>query len=191
MAAASFAPPALARVRDASRGARSPLRPLAPLRATAGDEKSQLAELRRQVQLANMNPSQENVLGAILDLAGQEFGLAGVKFSEIMDKVGECYLFDPTAAYVSGKGSPEETVNPPGTNSGSLKTYYFAYLHGLDEVSTLRLFCEHYKDVLDTPEGTSHANIRAFMKHGWEGIEFKGTALRLRDGNDAGLVDQI
>ena len=46
---------------------------------------------------------------------------------------------------------------------GSLKTYYFAHLHGLDEASTLRLFCEHYKDVLDTPDGDSHANIRAFL----------------------------
>ena len=32
-----------------------------------------------------------------------------------------------------------------GTNSGSLKTYYFAHLHGLDEASALRLFCEHYQ----------------------------------------------
>lgn len=36
-----------------------------------------------------------------------------------------------------------------GTNSGSLKTYYFAHLHGLDEASALNLFCEHYKVGLD------------------------------------------
>jgi hypothetical protein len=164
---------------------------LAPPRASASDEKAQLAEMRRQVQLANMNPSQENVVGAILELAAQEFGLAGVKFSEIMDKVGECYVFDPSASYVSGKGTPVETENGPGVNMGSLKTYYFAHLHGLDEASTLRLFCEHYKDVLDTPDGDSHANIRAFMVNGWDGIEFEGVALRLRDGDDAESVDQI
>ena len=164
---------------------------LAPPRASASDEKAQLAEMRRQVQLANMNPSQENVLGAILELSGQEFGLAGVKFSEIMDKVGECYVFDPSASYVSGKGTEKETENGPGVNMGSLKTYYFAHLHGLDEASTLRLFCEHYKDVLDTPDGDSHANIRAFMVNGWDGIEFEGVALRLRDGDDAESVDQI
>ena len=50
-----------------------------------------------------------------------------------------------------------------GETVGSLKTYYFAHLHGLDEASTLRLFCEHCKDVLDTPDGDSHANIRAFL----------------------------
>jgi|TARA_B110001469_G_C9518440_1_gene258109 hypothetical protein len=163
-----------------------------PIRVSASDEKQQLAEMRAQVQLTNMNPSQENVLGAILELSGQEFGLTGVKFTEIMDKVGECYQFDPSASYKSGVGTKDrETANPPGQNAGSLKTYYFAHLHGLDEPSTLRLFCEHYKDVLDNPDGTSHANIRAFMENGWDGIEFTGVALRLRDGDDAGLIDSI
>ena len=100
--------------------------------------------MRAAVQLANMNPSQENVISAILDLAKQEFGLAGVKFSEVMDKVGECYAFTP-CQYVSGKGTALETVNPAGTNSGSLKTYYFAHLHGLDEASTLRENPDEYR----------------------------------------------
>ncbi len=154
-------------------------------------QKEELAEMRAAVQLANMNPSQENVISAILDLAKQEFGLAGVKFSEVMDKVGECYAFTP-CQYVSGEGTALETVNPAGTNSGSLKTYYFAHLHGLDEASTLRLFCEHYKDVLDTPDGDSHANIRAFMLNGWEGIDFEGgECLKLRDGTETDEANQI
>ena len=74
-------------------------------------QKEELAEMRAAVQLANMNPSQENVISAILDLAKQEFGLAGVKFNEVMDKVGECYAFTP-CQYVSGKGTALETVNP-------------------------------------------------------------------------------
>jgi|TARA_B110000977_G_scaffold142834_1_gene181408 hypothetical protein len=164
---------------------------LPPVRSAAKDQKAELAEMRAAVQLANMNPSQENVLGSILELSTQEFGLTGVKFTEIMDKVGECYVFDPTAEYSSGVGTDLRTDNPPGTNIGSLKTYYFAHLHGLDEASTLRLFCEHYKDVLDTPDGDSHLNIRAFMENGWDGIEFKGTALRLRGDDDAGEIDQI
>ena len=132
MAASTLATPVFAAraTRASRRVAKRSL--LAPPRASASDEKAQLAEMRRQVQLANMNPSQENVVGAILELAGQEFGLAGVKFSEIMDKVGECYVFDPSASYVSGKGTPLETENGPGVNMGSLKTYYFAHLHGLD-----------------------------------------------------------
>ena len=80
----------------------------------------------------------------------------------------------------------------PTVNVGSLKTYYFAHLHGLDEASTLRLFCEHYQDVLATPDGESHANIRAFMGNGWAGIAFDGEALRLRDGSEEDAdVDQV
>lgn len=173
-----------------SRAANAPT----PRRATiarAKSQKEELAEMRSAVQLANMNPSQENVISAIIDLSKQEFGLAGLKFNEIMDKVGECYAFTP-AQYVSGKGTDLETVNPAGTNSGSLKTYYFAHLHGLDEASTLRLFCEHYKDVLNTPDGDSHANIRAFMLNGWEGIDFgDGQCLKLRDGTEVDESNQV
>ena len=127
---------------------------------------------------------------AILELANQEFGLTGVKFTEVMDKVNECYAFTP-CQYTSGVGTPQETVNPAGTNSGSLKTYFFAHLHGLDEAATLRLFCEHYKDVLDTPDGDSHANIRAFMVNGWDGIAFEGEPLKLRDGTELDDVDSV
>mmetsp|Transcript_19456 Transcript_19456/g.31496 ORF Transcript_19456/g.31496 Transcript_19456/m.31496 type:complete len:109 (+) Transcript_19456:455-781(+) len=100
-----------------------------------------------------------------------------------MGKVNECYVFPPSQ-YTSGVGTALETVNPAGTNSGSLKAYYFAHLHGLDEASALRLFCEHYKDVVETPDGSSHGNIRAFMGNGWEGITFEGVPLKLRDGTE-------
>ena len=160
------------------------------VRAAADDQKRELAAMRAQVQMAAMNPSQENVISALLDLANQEFGLTGVKFTEVMDKVNECYAFTP-CQYTSGVGIPQETVNPAGTNSGSLKTYYFAHLHGLDEAATLRLFCEHYKDVLDTPDGDSHANIRAFMVNGWDGIKFEGEPLKLRDGTEVDDVDSV
>ena len=115
-----------------SRAANAPKQPRRATIARAKSQKEELAEMRSAVQLANMNPSQENVISAIIYLSKQEFGLAGLKFNEIMDKVGECYAFTP-AQYVSGKGTDLETVNPAGTNSGSLKTYYFAHLHGLDE----------------------------------------------------------
>jgi HopJ type III effector protein len=32
-------------------------------------------------------------------------------------------------------------------------------------------------DVLENPEATNHQNIRNFMKTGWAGISFEGTAL--------------
>eukprot|EP00227_Mantoniella_beaufortii_P020058 CAMPEP_0197600154 /NCGR_PEP_ID=MMETSP1326-20131121/32742_1 /TAXON_ID=1155430 /ORGANISM="Genus nov. species nov., Strain RCC2288" /LENGTH=202 /DNA_ID=CAMNT_0043167215 /DNA_START=39 /DNA_END=647 /DNA_ORIENTATION=+ len=153
-------------------------------------QKQQMAQMRREVQLRSMEPSVANVLNTVIELAGQEFGLAGVKFNEVMDKVNECYVFTP-CAYTSGAGTPEEVVNAAGVNSGSLKTYYFAHLHGLDEASTLRLFCEHYSDTVADPGGTSHGNIRSFMKHGWEGIAFTGEPLRLRDGSEPSQIDSI
>jgi hypothetical protein len=57
-------------------------------------------------------------------------------------------------------------------------------LHGLSEEETLRLFCEHYQNVLDTPDGDSHANIRSFLLNGWEGIDMASSPLRLKDRLD-------
>ena len=46
--------------------------------------------------------------------------------------------------------------------------------------------------MLATPDGDSHANIRAFMGNGWAGIAFDGEALRLRDGSEEDAdVDQV
>lgn len=44
----------------------------------------------------------------------------------------------------------------------------------------MRLFCEHYQNVLDTPDGDSHANIRSFLLNGWEGIDMASSPLRLK-----------
>lgn len=63
-------------------------------------------------------------------------------------------------------------------------------LHGLSEIETMRLFCEHYQNVLDTPEGDSHANIRCFMLNGWEGIDMGPTSpLKLKDRLDANPLE--
>ena len=72
--------------------------------SSASEQKRELAAMRAEVQLRSMNPSQENVVSAILDLSKQEFGLHGVKFAEIMDKVNECYVFTP-CQYTSGAGT--------------------------------------------------------------------------------------
>ena len=43
----------------------------------------------------------------------------------------------------------------------------------LEESTTLNLFGDYYrKDVLEHPDATDHANIRAFMKVGWDGVKF-------------------
>jgi HopJ type III effector protein. len=41
----------------------------------------------------------------------------------------------------------------------------------------LALFGEFYRDVLATPEGDDHQNIRNFMKTGWAGVQFNTTPL--------------
>jgi len=132
-----------------------------------------------RVAAVSADPGAKAIVETLCELAEQEFGLTGVKFNEVMGKMDECYDFAPTF-YASGKGTDGETKNEAGTNNGSCKTFYFAKMHGLSEGAALRLFCEHYQDVLDTPEGDSHANIRAFMKNGYAGLEFGGEALTPR-----------
>ena len=68
-------------------------------------------------------------------------------------------------------------INEAGKNEGSCKIFYFAKLMQLDEISTLKCFGRFYQDVLNTPNGTDHMNIRNFMKDGWKGIAFAGQAL--------------
>ena len=43
-------------------------------------------------------------------------------------------------------------------------------LAGLSKEETLALFGGYYRDVVATPEGDDHPNIRNFMKSGWEGV---------------------
>ena len=45
------------------------------------------------------------------------------------------------------------------------------------EETTLKCFGRFYQDVLNTPEGNDHGNIRNFMKSGWAGIKFSGEAI--------------
>ena len=75
-------------------------------------------------------------------------------------------------------GGGLEVRSAAGENNGSAKVFGFARLHGLGADEALRLFCEHYESVVATPEGSDHGNIRAFIKHGWDKLEFD-------DGGDA------
>ena len=43
-------------------------------------------------------------------------------------------------------------------------------LAGLSKEETLALFGGYYRDVVATPEGDDHPNIRNFMKSGWDGV---------------------
>ncbi len=101
-----------------------------------------------------------------------------VNFEDTMAVISEHYTFTP-CSYRNGTG---ETMikNAVGQNEGSLKIFSFAYLNRLDEELTLQCFGRFYQDVLDTPEGKNHKNIRNFIRTGWGGVKFSSQALQLK-----------
>ena len=98
-----------------------------------------------------------------------------IAFAETIAVIDENYTFTPTAFQ---NGSQH---NAAGENSGSCKLFAFAELHHLSPEETLSCFGAYYfEEVLANPEGTNHQNIRNFIKTGWAGIQFDGTALVLK-----------
>ncbi|MEO8252875.1 MAG: HopJ type III effector protein [Flavobacterium sp.] len=96
-----------------------------------------------------------------------------ITFPETIAVIEENYDFTPTA-FQNGN-----THNAAGTNSGSCKLFAFAQLQNVSQAETLACFGAFYREeVLGDPEGSNHQNIRNFMVHGWDGIEFKGEALK-------------
>ncbi len=93
------------------------------------------------------------------------------KFADVLEHIDAAYQHTATAF----KNGAQH--NAATENQGSAKVFSFAKLHDLDQAQTLSLFAEHYASVLATPDATDHQNIRQFMIHGWDGIEFEGTAL--------------
>ncbi len=73
--------------------------------------------------------------------------------------------------------SATAVVNDAGQNEGSCKIFAFAKQMALDEATTLQCFGRFYQDVLNTPDANDHQNIRNFIRDGWAGIRFDGTAL--------------
>lgn len=105
--------------------------------------------------------------------------LHGVQSGELSFKDVLAFI-DSHYSYTPVTFSNGEVSNPAGTNEGSAKVFSLAKLHGLNAVDTLSLFAEHYKAVLDTPDGTDHANIRNFMYYGWQGVGLPVNALTAR-----------
>lgn len=92
-------------------------------------------------------------------------------FADVLRHIESLYTVYP-AAFRNGSQYNESTQN-----QGSAKVLYFAHLNSLGKEDTLLLFAEHYRAVLDHPEGTDHQNIRQFMEHGWDGVAFEGQVL--------------
>jgi hypothetical protein len=95
-----------------------------------------------------------------------------VSFEQVMQVIRENYRYMP-ATFTNG-----DLLNEAGTNEGSCKIFYFAHLNKLTEQQTLNCFGRFYRDdVVKTPQGNDHGNIRNFMQNGWKTIQFKSAAL--------------
>jgi len=101
-----------------------------------------------------------------------------VQFSETLALVERWYDLTP-AAFTNGEGESMAN-NAQGTNEGSLKVFALSRLNGFTPEQALACFGEHYRDVLKSPEGSDHQNIRQFMIHGWSGIQFASAPLKLK-----------
>ncbi|MBQ4810076.1 HopJ type III effector protein [Pseudoalteromonas luteoviolacea] len=90
-----------------------------------------------------------------------------IEFEQTISLIDSHYVFN-SCAFVNG-----EQHNEAGTNLGSCKILAFAKAHNLSEQATLHCFGHYYReDVLLNPNGTDHANIRNFIKFGWQGVSF-------------------
>lgn len=103
-----------------------------------------------------------------------------VSFKDTIDLINDHYDYIPTR-FLNGVGISQVT-NQAGSNEGSCRIFAFARLNRLSREHTLALFGDYYwKDVLGNPDGSDHANIRTFMKHGWPGIVFDQDPLKRRE----------
>lgn len=96
-------------------------------------------------------------------------------FADVINVIDAGYAYTPTA-FSNGLVN-----NDAGQNGGSCKVFSFAQRHQLDADDTVKLFAEHYRKVVASPDDTDHANIRAFLQSGWEGIRFSGAALAAKE----------
>jgi hypothetical protein len=94
-----------------------------------------------------------------------------IMFEDVLAVIDASYDFTPSDF------SNGNLVNRANHNNGSCKVFAFANLHKLDEQATLNLFGQYYRDVIGTPEGDDHQNIRNFMNTGWPKITFVGVPL--------------
>ena len=108
------------------------------------------------------------------------------QFLEQLKQQPESIEFEQTIAVISEHFdySPQRFSNGPSvineasTNEGSCKIFAFAQLMNLDVESTLQCFGRFYREeVLQQPDADNHGNIRAFIKHGWDGVKFDQPAL--------------
>ncbi len=95
-----------------------------------------------------------------------------VEFEDTMAVIDTHYDYTATA-FKNG-----EQRNEAGQNAGSCKILAFGQLMQLSEAEVLRGFGRFYQDVLNTPDGDDHGNIRNFIRYGWSGVSFDSAPLK-------------
>lgn len=95
-----------------------------------------------------------------------------VQFEHTLAVIDANYNYRPTS-FTNGVGA-DMVENPAGTNHGSSKILAFAKLNNLDSRETLYCFGRYYREeVLRMPDADNHQNIRTFIRHGIDAVEFE------------------
>ena len=132
---------------------------VAPTHATHATHRARVPCMQRQDAQGYLPPAARSLVDAVK--AGD------VEFETTISAIEEGYDLTEVSFDVG------EQKNAAGTNMGSGKILSFGKLAGLNVEETLALFGKFYRDdVLGNPAGDDHANIRNFMKSGWEGVTF-------------------
>ena len=97
-----------------------------------------------------------------------------IAFVETLEVIEDHIHFTPTG-FTNGN-----LKNNAGENTGSCNIFAFAKHQTFTEKTTLFCFSAHYQSVLKDKKGSSHQNIRNFMKTGFEGLSFESQAFSLK-----------
>ncbi len=95
-------------------------------------------------------------------------------FSDTLAFIETWYDFTPTGFNNGG------VVNAADQNQGSAKVFALGQLLQLDKDTTLRLFGEHYRDVVATPDVDNHHNLRRVLREGTSNITFDQFPLKAK-----------
>jgi hypothetical protein len=99
------------------------------------------------------------------------------EFNDVISIIDKHYRYIPTR-FKNGADN-DVVINTAGENEGSCKIFSFARINNLNKEQTLNCFGQYYRDdVLSNPDQTDHANIRTFIRYGWEHVTFEGDALK-------------
>ena len=96
---------------------------------------------------------------------------ASIEFEELISIIDKQYHYT-SAAFTNG-----DMENSKDENQNSAKLFCFAAMYQLTELETLNCFGQYYQEVLNTPDGDSHPNIRNFITYGWSGLKFNSPVL--------------